>query len=201
MATATRRTRVAWLRAYRKKKDCARSGANGWFAGKGGLSPLDDVMNSGRHYCARGKGMKRTSIAIGFLCLSVPAVSGCAADATLDRFPMRTMAGDWGWDGSEDCSLGPIRFRFSDDGKRMSLRHLTEVEDGKRGLPLVETGYSVIREFPDRLRLRMDDEDRTDKRERPVTWDLVLIDANAYCWHRGDWPEDACTKPVRRCVR
>lgn len=143
--------------------------------------------------------MKRTPSANVFLCLCALVATGWSADATSDRFPTGTMAGDWGWDGSDDCSLGPIRFGFSGDRKRMSLRHLTEAEDGKRGLPLIETDYTVIREFPDRLRLRMDGEDRTDKRGRPVSWDLVLIDANTYCWHRHDWPEGACTRPVRRC--
>jgi hypothetical protein len=49
------------------------------------------------------------------------------------------------------------------------------------------------------LVVQYDGEPRLDDEGNPVTWELILIDANTFHWQRADWPNDAFTPASHRC--
>lgn len=59
--------------------------------------------------------------------------------------------------------------------------------------------YEVIAYTPDSIRLFLVGETRRTSAGELVLWDLVLVSADAYCWHRSDWPQGGCTKRIVRC--
>jgi hypothetical protein len=59
--------------------------------------------------------------------------------------------------------------------------------------------YEIIDEAPAAMRLRLIGETRSTEAGVPVVWDLFLLDADRFCWHRTDWQVGACTKPLTRC--
>ncbi|KRA21167.1 MULTISPECIES: hypothetical protein [unclassified Lysobacter] len=107
-------------------------------------------------------------------------------------------AESWGWDGTDQCSTSPQRIRFSEDGKRMHLSQYAEGENGKPG-KRIETSYTVGGQSGDSLAMVMDNETRTDDAGRKISWNLILLDEESYCWQRSDWESTECTKLVRRC--
>ena len=126
-------------------------------------------------------------------------VCGCTAsfpDVQLD--PYAVLPGKWGWEASDDCSASPEVIRFSTDKKQMHLAHAPINDNGVRD-PRREVTYQVLRTLPNGLRMSMDGEERLDPSGKPVTWDLILLSQDQYCWHRGDWRPTGCTKPVLRC--
>ena len=129
------------------------------------------------------------------------AMTGCSfGNGTTERIdPYQVLPGKWGWEGSSDCSAEPLEIRFSQGGKRMHISHAPEGEDGKR-LKRHDTDYTILGPTGMGLSMAMEGEDRLDDSGKPVTWDLVLLDDDQYCWHRNDWPATACTKPVNRCA-
>ena len=128
------------------------------------------------------------------------ALTGCSTGSgtsgSID--PYQVLPGKWGWEGSKDCQEAPLDIRFSNDGKRMHLSHSPEAENGQRE-PRRETSYTILGPTAMGLSMSMDGEDRLDTSGQPVTWDLVVLSNDQYCWHRSDWRSTGCTKPVNRC--
>lgn len=121
---------------------------------------------------------------------------GADRSARLDPYPV--LSGDWGWEGSDDCALTPQELHFSADRKQMFLALTPRNESGARE-PRVDATYQVLGNIPNGLRVALDGEARLDPTGEPVTWNLLLLGKDRYCWHRSDWPADGCTKSVVRC--
>ena len=136
------------------------------------------------------------AVAVG----TVLALPGCnqmlGASAQLD--PYSVLPGKWGWNGSSDCDVSPEEIRFSTDRKQMFLAHAPIKDDDTRE-PHREVTYQILRILPNGISMSLDGEDRLDSSGKPVTWDLILLDQDRYCWHRSDWRSGGCTKPVDRC--
>ncbi len=80
----------------------------------------------------------------------------------------------------------------------MHLAHAPIKEDGARE-PRREVTYRVLRTIPNGLSMSLVGENRLDATGKPVTWDLILLDQNQYCWRRNDWRPTGCTKSIKRC--
>jgi hypothetical protein len=61
------------------------------------------------------------------------------------------------------------------------------------------TTYDIVASTPSRVRGAIRGETRLTDGGRPVVWDLVVIDSNAYVWHRTDWPASGYTPRIIRC--
>ena len=132
-------------------------------------------------------------------------VAGCAATAThpvsrtgplsvRDQLP-----GRWDWvDASPRCGASAARFSFSADGQQVRVWVSTGVYVGEVALGSA-AAYEIIDEAPNAMRLRLIGETRSTEAGVPVVWDLILLDADRFCWHRTDWQGGACTKPLTRC--
>lgn len=104
--------------------------------------------------------------------------------------------GVWGMDiEGVTCAENPHTIQFSEDGRKMSLRYAK----GNDGAAPSEFSYEVLSEGPGFARMTLVGEERTTAEGQQVVWDLVLLTANQYCWHRTDWQPDGCTKPATRC--
>jgi hypothetical protein len=112
--------------------------------------------------------------------------------------PYAVLPGTWGWEGSDDCTASPQRLRFSADRRHMLLSLTPKDEHDKRAARL-EATYRLLGDVPNGLRMSLAGEKRVDAHGNPVTWDLMLLDSNQYCWHRSDWPGTGCTRSVVRC--
>jgi hypothetical protein len=105
-------------------------------------------------------------------------------------------SGTWGVevDGAT-CDDNPHTIEFAADRKTMTLRYAVGVGDQPRTI----STYSVIGESANYLRMKMNGETRLTPDGESVVWDLVLLSADSYCWHRTDWQEGGCTQPATRC--
>ena len=108
-------------------------------------------------------------------------------------------AGIWDWEGAEEfCRKDPHTIAFSEDRALMTLVSREPWTDSS-GTVHQATEYEVLEHSAGRVRGRIRGEDRRTADGEPVIWDLVLVDANTYRWHRTDWPLGGFTKPVHRC--
>jgi len=122
--------------------------------------------------------------------------SGCTFAE--QKTPYEVLPGNWGWEGTDECAVAPASLRFSSHQQRMHIVHSPVRDDGTRE-PRREASYTITGQAKNVLSMTMDGEDRTDHAGRLVTWDLVVLDPDAYCWRRSDWRATACTKTVHRC--
>lgn len=135
-----------------------------------------------------------------YLLATTMVLSGCsegpATSTQLD--PYLVLPGAWGWEGTSDCTVSSQRIHFSADRKQMVLSLTPKDEHGTREHRR-EVTYQILRDLPGGLRMSMDGEKRLDPTGKPVTWDLMLVGSDEYCWHRSDWPGTGCTKSMDRC--
>ncbi|MGO4853791.1 hypothetical protein [Phaeovulum sp. W22_SRMD_FR3] len=112
----------------------------------------------------------------------------CAQNFTVTN---QLESGQWGWpSGENSCAQNPQSLRFSADLSTMtySWAH-THDPSVYRVVTLTDTAF----------RSRIEGETRLTEAGNPVEWDLRMVDANHFCWHRADWPPLACTKMLERC--
>jgi hypothetical protein len=132
-------------------------------------------------------------------------MAGCAATAT---HPVSTtgplsvrdqLPGRWDWvDAAPRCGASAAQLSFSADGQQVRVWVPTGVYLGEVALGPA-AAYEIIDEAPAAMRLRLIGETRSTEAGVPVVWDLFLLDADRFCWHRTDWQVGACTKPLTRC--
>ena len=125
-------------------------------------------------------------------------VAGCNDDNQVQIDPYSALPGKWGWAESDDCKSSPEEITFSADRKQMFLSHAPAKDDGTRE-PHRKVTYQILREIPNGLSMSLDGEKRLDKSGNLVTWDLILLSENEYCWHGNDWRPNSCTKSIHRC--
>lgn len=127
------------------------------------------------------------------------AALGCRAPASTTPAPapvFETVIGTWGWtEGDLNCRTNPHAISFSPDWKVMYLRYLAAVDTTGR----LEARYEIRGHAPTSIRAFLLDETRRDSTGRLVEWDLVLLTADRYAWHRSDWPAGGTTVPLERC--
>lgn len=124
--------------------------------------------------------------------------TACSLASSPPLSPYDSLPGKWGWEGSDDCTAAPEEIRFSQEGGRMHILLSPKGEDGTRA-PRREAAYTVTGRAGNVLSMTLDGEERVDDGGKPVTWDLVMLESDRYCWRRGDWRQGECTAPLRRC--
>lgn len=106
------------------------------------------------------------------------------------------LTGTWGWEvEGASCDDNPHTLTFSDDGKTLTLRYARSLDEN----PPTTVVYTVVGDGDGYLRTKKVAETETAEDGQVVTWDLVVLDVNSYCWHRTDWQPGRCTRPARRC--
>lgn len=130
--------------------------------------------------------------------LAAVLASGCRHDSQTKIDPYAALPGTWGWAESDDCEASPELIAFSADRKQMFLSHAPIRENGTRE-PHRKVSYRILDEFHNGLSMSLGGEDRLDDSGKPVTWDLIMLGQNEYCWHRNDWPQNGCTRSLHRC--
>jgi|SRR5687767_3073480 len=110
------------------------------------------------------------------------------------------ISGRWGWSTkSIPCAADSGHtIAFSSDGKVMTITQ-DELSVDDDGRDWTVTTYDVVSTTASRVRGAIRGETRVTDDGRPVVWDLVVIDSNAYVWHRTDWPASGYTARVIRC--
>jgi len=127
--------------------------------------------------------------------LLLSAVASPVLGEAADLF--ETVAGTWAWE-DKDCATEWHRISFRDDNTLAHFQNPDGVIAGSSGEDFYT--YQVRGHDADSIRLFLNGEYRNDDAGNPVEWDLVLVDADTYCWHRSDWEAGRCTeKMVRRC--
>lgn len=124
---------------------------------------------------------------------------GCAAAPKQDGIPdMAGLAGVWGFSGTGECETDPQVISFSEDGRWM---HVSYRQGGEAGPGDVRHrfSYRVLGRTDSDLRLSLAEETRRTASGEPVSWHLVRLDANRFCWRQSDWRPGSCTRPVVRC--
>jgi hypothetical protein len=110
------------------------------------------------------------------------------------------VSGTWDWAEAENvCADNPHTISFTENRDLMLLttREPLELPDGK-----MESAfrYQILEHGPSHIRSALEGETRQTDTGELVIWDLILRpDGQAYCWHRTDWPDGACTREIMRC--
>jgi hypothetical protein len=125
-------------------------------------------------------------------CGTAPQPGASAAPGTAGRntLPFAWVEGRWRWANQECDSAFTIQ---TPDARHILLTYPTE--DG-----VDSAVYRVLSERTNVVRGEIEGEERMDDRGRPVVWDFVRLSDTEFCWHRGDWADDGCTRPLVRCA-
>jgi hypothetical protein len=109
------------------------------------------------------------------------------------------VSGTWDWEGADGfCRKNPHTVSFSPDRTLMTFISREPYTDSE-GTEHLVTEYDIQEHTRGRLRGLIRGETRMTAEGVPVVWDLVLVDSNAYRWHRTDWTWGNSTKSIRRC--
>ena len=123
---------------------------------------------------------------------------GCATNPE-GRLPIRdVVTGAWGVT-NEECQTNPRLYSFSRDGALMYLWRADASESLSGAVKNNTTTYQIIGQSDVVLRTVIEGESRRTSFDLVVTWDLILIDKDSFCWRRGDWEASDCTAPRFRC--
>jgi len=96
------------------------------------------------------------------------------------------LPGKWDWEKSEPrCGEAAGTFSLSPDGGQVRVNDIV---------------YEVLADQGKTLRLRVVGETRKTDAGVPVEWDLLMLNADTFCWRRTDWTASACTALLRRCT-
>lgn len=133
---------------------------------------------------------------------STSTASANEGDASVTRPAIVTLlgSGSWGWvEGAHTCETNAVTYRFSDDLRSVTAIDSHPVPNPDTGVPETEYSYDIEAIGDDRIRMRLRDETRRAADGALVVWDLVVLSRDAFCWHRTDWPDGACTGSLERC--
>src|SRR5690606_21182497 len=108
---------------------------------------------------------------------------------------LRLAAGRWSWTTARNsCSESDHSIRVSEDGTKMFLRDRSDTTGADETTYIIErTGPGIIPGRDHVIRASIVGETRRTDAGALVVWDLVLLTANRYTWHRADWPPDGET--------
>jgi hypothetical protein len=106
------------------------------------------------------------------------------------------VTGTWGteFEGAK-CSDNPHTLTFSAGGQMMTLAYAKSLNAD----PPTKVEYQIIGEGKGFIRMQKLTETETGGDGQLVMWDIVLLGPDSFCWHRSDWADDGCTKPITRC--
>ena len=120
------------------------------------------------------------------LIVCVAALVAACATAPEDVTARSQLPGKWDWEKSEPrCGEAAGTFSLSPDGGQVRVNDIV---------------YEVLADQGKALRLRVVGETRKTDAGVPVEWDLLMLNADTFCWRRTDWTASACTALLRRCT-
>ncbi len=120
------------------------------------------------------------------LVVCVAALVAACATAPEGVTARSQLPGQWDWETSEPrCGEAAGTFSFSPDGRQVHVNDIV---------------YEVLSDQGKTLRLRVVGEMRKTDAGVPVEWDLLMLNADTFCWRRTDWTAGACTALLKRCA-
>jgi hypothetical protein len=133
-----------------------------------------------------------------FAICGIALLAGCAA-APPAVTARSTLPGTWDWEtATPRCGDTAGTFSFSADGRQVRVNVPSGAIAGSTPVGR-DVVYEVLAEDGKLMRLRAVGETRTTDAGVPVEWDLLMLNADAFCWHRTDWSPGACTPLLKRC--
>ncbi|HEX8903661.1 MAG TPA: hypothetical protein VF771_02325, partial [Longimicrobiaceae bacterium] len=117
----------------------------------------------------------------------------------VDRGPddvFEWIAGRWQWAGRDPACDSAFTLAVAPGRESVRLEYARAPGASDTTRIFV---YRVQESGPDHIRGRIERETRKDDAGKPVVWDFVRQSRDAFCWHRVDWAEGACTPPLHRC--
>jgi len=131
-------------------------------------------------------------------CAENPVKKNPVKENPVKRQNQATLTGSWGGD-EELCKNNPIIISFSKDGNSMFHDSPKGGYLGDRRKAHLRIVYRIHSQSLGVLSTSIENEDRKDSSGNLVSWDLVIQNENAFCWHRTDWKAGSCTRSLRRC--
>lgn len=124
--------------------------------------------------------------------------ASCASVNTSQSSYPASLVGTWGTEGSDEC-IEPEVLEYSSAKSRIYIRFPGDggTTNDVTARNLFE--YVVLTSSADLVRVALIGEDRLSAAGQPVTWDMVKVDDDRYCWRRSDWEVTQCTVPRVRC--
>jgi hypothetical protein len=119
------------------------------------------------------------------LIVCVTALLAACATAPEGVTARSQLPGKWDWEKSEPrCGDAAGAFSFSPDGRQVRVNDVV---------------YEVLADEGKTMRLRAVGETRKTDAGVPVEWNLLMLNADTFCWRRTDWKAGACTALLQRC--
>jgi hypothetical protein len=119
------------------------------------------------------------------LIICIAALVAACATAPEGVTARSSLSGKWDWEKSDPrCGEAAGTFSFSPDGRQVRANDVV---------------YEVLADEGKTLRLRAVGETRKSEAGVPVEWDLLMLNADTFCWRRTDWKAGTCTALLLRC--
>jgi hypothetical protein len=152
--------------------------------------------------------MKRhTLILLALLSLSLFRVTAAAAatapvqpggSGATDPFVL--VQGTWDWANRPgSCQDNPQTLTLSSDRTKVILEYRKPVIN-PAGKPQKTEVYKILDARAHLLHAQVEGETKKDKTGQPVTYDLMFVTDNSFCFHRSDWGKTQCTNMLKRCT-
>jgi hypothetical protein len=149
--------------------------------------------------------MKRhTPILLALLSLGLVSLLGAAAASAQPLAagasdPFVLLPGTWDWANSPgSCQDNPQTLSLSADRAKVILEYRRPVIN-PAGKPQKTEVYKILDARAHLLHAQVEGETKKDKTGQPVTYDLMFVTDNSFCFHRSDWGKSQCTKMLVRC--
>ena len=126
------------------------------------------------------------------LLLTLAALAVGARPATAQS-ALEWVEGRWRWEHNETGCDSAYVITVPDGDKYVIS---SWVYQGRRDT----SEYRVLAHAPGEIRAQIEGEERKDAAGNAVIWDFVRLSEDAFCWHRADWGDDDCTRPLVRCT-
>lgn len=120
---------------------------------------------------------------------------------SLDSVEFKTLiqkleSGRWSWEKDKNCeNFESYTFNLSQKQMVLKLKNPVEIDDEK----IYSFTYEILWGYKNGFRGKIINENRLDKNNKPVQWDLILVNNNTFYWKRNDWDNDSGTKYKVKC--
>lgn len=138
-------------------------------------------------------------VVICFLISSACGLVGCKTTELPAPSVYEVLPGTWGSRLYKDvgCDSNPHVISFSEDRSQMTLRYAQPARTVLGEAMTLQ--YKVLSDEP-HLRVQLEGERRRNpSTDKLVVWDLIMVSADQYCWHRADRRLGSCSSRIVRC--
>ena len=130
--------------------------------------------------------------------ITIFVLSGCRTSMTnFDGDVIEVLTdGEWSWVSEEDSCAKAVQVIEFNESQTLMTMHWEDRSGENQG---VVYKYNIQEINGSNIKADMIGEERKNKSNELVSWNLVVKSPELYCWNRTDWPMTSCTNDMYKC--